>query len=157
MQAKADELGIDLHDRYDYGEKGEIEVYWHNQFGVDKISFYVFDDKDDDSLCSSVDDKLSERVDVLIYEYGTTPEITINLDSKLSEEQQIEIKFSNDLSNEEILTEDQKNQYGFFRTENDGKIYFNIPVGAETNGKFIFCSQWCFSRCRRGFPVPHSY
>lgn len=118
---------------------GEIEVYWHNQFGVDKISFYVFDDKDDDSLCSSVDDKLSERVDVLIYEDGTTPEITINLDSKLSEEQQIEIKFSNDLSNE--LTEDQKNQYGFFRTENDAKIYFNIPVGAETNGKFIFCSQ----------------
>ena len=120
-------------------KSGEIEVYWHNQFGVDKISFYVFDDKDDDSLCSSVDDKLSERVDVLIYEDGTKPEITINLDSKLSEEQQIEIKFSNDLSNE--LTEDQKNQYGFFRTENDAKIYFNIPVGAETNGKFIFCSQ----------------
>ena len=122
-------------------KSGEIEVYWHNQFGVDKISFYVFDDKDDDFLCSSVDDKLSERVDVLIYEDGTIPEITINLDSKLYEEQQIEIKFSNDLSNEEILTEDQKNQYGFFRTENDAKIYFNIPVGAETNGKFIFCSQ----------------
>lgn len=122
-------------------KSGEIEVYWHNQFGVDKISFYVFDDKNDDFLCSSVDDKLSERVDVLIYEDGTIPEITINLDSKLSEEQQIEIKFSNDLSNEEILTEDQKNQYGFFRTENDAKIYFNIPVGAETNGKIIFCSQ----------------
>lgn len=122
-------------------KSGEIEVYWHNQSGVDKISFYVFDDKDDNSLCSSVDDKLSERVDVLIYEDGTTPEITINLDSKLSEEQQIEIKFSNDLSNEEILTEYQENQYGFFQTKNDAKIYFNIPVGAETNGKFIFCSQ----------------
>lgn len=122
-------------------KSGEIEVYWHNQSGVDKISFYVFDDKNDDFLCSNQEVKLSERVDVLIYEDGTTPEITINLDSKLSEEQQIEIKFSNDLPNEEILTEDQKNQYGFFKTENDGKIYFNIPVGAETNGKFIFCSQ----------------
>lgn len=131
--------GIVAIDKNTNTNTGEIEVYWHNQSGVDKISLYVFDDKNDDSLCSNEEVKLSERVDVLIYEDGTTPEITINLDSKLSEEQQIEIKFSNDLSNE--LTEDQKNQYGFFRTENDAKIYFNIPVGAETNGKFIFCSQ----------------
>lgn len=131
--------GIVAIDKNTNTNTGEIEVYWHNQSGVDKISFYVFDDKNDDFLCSNEEVKLSERVDVLIYEDGTTPEITINLDSKLSEEQQIEIKFSNDLSNE--LTEDQKNQYGFFRTENDVKIYFNIPVGAETNGKFIFCSQ----------------
>ena len=131
--------GIVAIDKNTNTNTGEIEVYWHNQSGVDKISFYVFDDKNDDFLCSNEEVKLSERVDVLIYEDGTTPEITINLDSKLSEEQQIEIKFSNDLSNK--LTEDQKNQYGFFRTENDAKIYFNIPVGAETNGKFIFCSQ----------------
>lgn len=131
--------GIVAIDKNTNTNTGEIEVYWHNQSGVDKISFYVFDDKNDDFLCSNEEVKLSERVDVLIYEDGTTPEITINLDSKLSEEQQIEIKFSNDLSNE--LTEDQKNQYGFFRTENDAKIYFNIPVGAETNGNFIFCSQ----------------